>query len=517
MTLGQFLTFALYGAGLILVTLAAGVVVRRLPGERAQIVWERARALLSSPNVVLTLAVFFFLFTIIFPMLISSSLYAIDPWRHYFFSRFGEAQHFFTNQVEMLSGPIRDSYPTVLRSNMFLYTVLSGEDPYTLVRFFSLFLRVVYFMLVYAVVQAFTGERRWAVLGTVLAMTSYYFVWRSNNTWPENQVVLMYLLALLGFERYRQHRQRRDLVLIGLALVGAIYTHAPSVYVFLMMLAGYGLLAVLEKDWVTVRAYALVVVAAVLVATPSIVELGRIFLNTFRSNFGENSLWAPTATEQDRYDPIGILSYQTYLGQGMILFVLLGVVALFRSRSRERLPVIVTFLLGFILTLSTHYSLYIPPARTMGFFFVLVIPVALIGVQALFSRLERRSLRSLFIGLGAVAAFMLVFGTAPYVEYPPSMMRMAAEVNQLLEDRPGESIGFMGGSAVMFLMDYPEVVCPRLVQTIDGHYNTSRVLDGNERCVDPTFILVSLENTRAVPGYTLLFEVGNYAVWEKRR
>lgn len=469
-----------------------------------------------APNVLVTLAVFLLLFMLIYPMLTTTNLFAIDPWRHFFFTRFGEAQQFFTNEVPLLGNPARDSYPTILRSNMHLYNVLSGVDAYTTTRFFTLFLRVAYLMLVYAVVQVFTGQRRWAILGTVVTASSYYFIWRSNNTWPENQVVLMYLLALWGFERHRQTRQRRDLVVTGLALVGAIYTHSPSVYVFLFMLAGYGLLALLDKDWATLKGYTVVVLAAILLATPSIVQLGGAFIRTLTSNLGENSVWAPIAREQSRYNPIDALSYQRMVGETMLILGVLGIITMLLVRFRERIPLLIVMLCGFVLSLSTHYSLYIPPNRTMGFLYIPVIPVAMIGAQAVFDRLPARPLRALFVGLVAVAAFMTMYSTTPYDANTGGEPAMAARVNATLADNPG-SLGFMGGSSVMSLMDYPDLMCERVEQRIDGHYDSRRALEGDTRCFDPTYLVVNREDTRAVPGYTLLFEEGDYALWQKRR
>ncbi|MBI3160375.1 MAG: glycosyltransferase family 39 protein [Chloroflexi bacterium] len=477
---------------------------------------SRIQDRMLNANILFTLLIFFFILALIYPMLANDHLFGRDPWRHYFYSRFGEAQSFFSNQVQLRAAPTADSYPTVLRSNLYLFSTLTGIDAYSVIRFFTIFQRVVYFLLVYAVLQAFTGRRRAAVIGGLLAMTSYYFVWRSSQTWPENQAVLMHLLALWAFERYRQTRSRRDLAVIGLAVVGAIYTHPPSLWFLGFIFAGYGLLAFLERDWDTLRKYLLVAVIGVVLALPSIAIITKSFVHTLTSNLGDESIYAPIARQQSRYDPIELFGYQSLLGTLMFALTVLGVIAILRGEIRPRLPLLVVFGLGFVLTLSTHYNLYIPPNRTMGYFYLAAIVVAMLGIEALLEHMPRRWLRLALVGLVAVTALMMVIETPVYDDYSLGEVETAALANRYLEQHPGEAVGFYGHGAPAFLLENPEAICLRMQQRVDGRYDTRRPDEGNTRCEMPALMIASSETIRAVPGYTQVAVRGIYTFWLRR-
>jgi hypothetical protein len=467
-------------------------------------------------SVMFTLLVFVFILALIYPMLTSDHLFGRDPWRHYFYSRFGEAQDFFTNQVQLRAAAAADSYPTILRSNLYLFSTLTGIDHYGVIRFFSIFQRVVYFFLVYAVLHAFTGQRRAAILGAVLAMSSYYFIWRSSQTWPENQAVLMHLLALWAFERLRQTRSRRDLAVIGLAVVGAIYTHPPSLWFLGFIFVGYGLLALLDRDWVTLRRFVLVAAIGVFLALPSIAIIAKSFTHTLTANLGDNSIWGPRAQLQSRYDPIELLGYQSLLGTLMFTLSVLGVIAILRREVRPRLPLLVIFGLGFVLTLSTHYDLYIPPNRTMGYFFLAVIVVAVFGIQDLLDLMLRRWLRLALIGLLAVTGLMMVLDTPAYDDYTQGEVEAADLAGLFLSQHPGEAVGFFGLGSPAFLLEDPNAICLRMVQRPDGLYDTRRPNEGDDDCLMPALMIASTVEVRALPGYTRVAERGNFAFWLRR-
>ncbi|TAK13896.1 MAG: phospholipid carrier-dependent glycosyltransferase [Anaerolineae bacterium] len=490
-----------------------------LPRERVIRVMAVVRKELTAPAMATGLATFCFLFLLVWPMLEVDQLYGADVWRHYFYTRFGETREFYSDTVETLRSTISDAYPTTLRSNMYLFSTLLGDDPYLTVRYFSTFLRAVFFLLVYAVVQIFTGERRWAALGVVLMMSSYNFVWRSTQTWPENQALLMYLLALYGFERNRQTGEKPALVLVGIALVGVIYNHPPSLYTFLAMAGGYGLVALLNRNWTTIKQYAVLAMLALLLALPVANELFNPFSTTLVNNLGENSLWAPYAREQARYDPVQTVFFQEQLGSAMIILAALGLLAARSDSLRERLPLVVLVLFGFALSVSTHFSFYIPPIRAMSYLTLPMIPLAIIGARAASLSLSARGLRALLVGVVALAGLVMVLNTPPYFTYTRGEITMGQAVNARLAADPGISVGFLHdqGIEVLYLLNEPGAVCFNVLQQTDGHYDDKHAPPEDVRCVDPTLILVNRNLTRALPGYALILEDGIYGLWERRR
>jgi hypothetical protein len=359
-------------------------------------------------------------------------LYSLDPWRDVFFTPYAEPNEFFTAEVEVHNGKLVAPYRTFLRSSVYLFSSMSGLDAYSVFRFASVFLRILYVLLAYAVVNTFIEDRKLSLIVVFLIYSSDYFVWRSYITFPENLAVLFHLLSLWSLENHRRTGKSVFLVTVAISLSAVLFVHPKSLFFSGFIVTAYVVPFLIAGKFKAARDILTSIGAVVILALPVLVEILKILASTVTDNFGDTSSYGAIARALPTYLPPTYASYEGFIGPLILLFTFLGIVRLVGRGLMHHLHILLLLAFSILLSLGTYFKLYVPTDRMQAYLFIPLILVASISLESLFRETESLLARRAIVTAVVVLSVFNVVHTDPWFGLRHGEIEIADRINQLL-------------------------------------------------------------------------------------
>jgi len=382
-------------------------------------------------------------------------LYSFDPWAHLFFAKFAESEEFLSNNVTVHNGSIGASYKSFLRSNFYTFSMVSGVEMYQLVRFGGVFLRIIYTGLVYILILTITNEKLVALFTAIIIYASPYFAVRSYLSFPENFAILFYLLALWAFEKYRATKNASFLSIPSFSFVAAAYIHSKSIPFFSFIIVAYLTYFLIEKKYKEIKH--IIISFAV-----SIVFMLPILYDTFLSvSILQNNInFLTEDTLAARYLPPTFSSYENYLSTLLLVLSIYGLFYIIKNHGKRYLPILILFLLTFILSLGMHLNIFVPADRMQAYLFLPIIMVVGVYLKHVYQSIESPLGKNFLITATVILALLNVQNISPWFPFWHGEIEISQTINELLEIDE-EALVSIGDEEKMllYLIDKPKQVC----------------------------------------------------------
>jgi len=440
-------------------------------------------------------------------------LYSYDPWIHHFFAKYAETQEFFSRTVEVHNGIVETPYRTFLRSDVYIFSLITGLEIFQVVRFATVFLRFLFVLMVYMVANVLSDDKKIALMTSVLIFSSYYFVWRSYISFPENLVIIFFLLEIWAFEKYRKSDKVVFLYFVGLSLVGTIFIHPKSIYIAGAIIAAYLAYFIIAKDIKTIKSILILVLVSSLISFPILMETISIFIDTFVYNIGFASSQGLVSKGNPQYIPPTFLSYQRYLGEAIIIITILGLVYLIRRDIRRNLPLLLIFSFTFLLSLGTHLQIYVPTDRMQAYLFLPLIAIAALSLKHLFAEMLGSYAIMISIASLVVLSVFNVSEVRPWFAHWHGEIGITKAINELL-DADNQALIFVDEASwkAFYLLEHPGNIC------INEDENHDFVVENSTRLADCQAPEFYLSKTEIPPdGYSFLIQENEYYLFQKNQ
>lgn len=442
----------------------------------------------------------------------SSQLFNFDPYRHLFYTDFGESVDFLNNEIPVHNGIIIDRYKTLLRANTFIFSQVTGFSNYQIFRFGSIILRGLYIILIYLVLREFTKNASISLLGTILLFSSPQVIWRSTIYWPDNLANLFFIFALWILEKYRNEKNEQLLYLLAISFLGEIFTHPPSLYILGFIIIGYLAYFLIEKDLEALKKIAIAGLISLIISFPIVADIVEVVINkTLVNNLGDSSRFAPLAKIDIRYTPPDLTFFLSQSGPVLILLAAFGLIYCLYHNFKRSLPLVIFFSLTFLLSLSTYFDLYVPPDRIQAY---LIIPLLLLSISFLdffFSSQSSPILKILISTILVLISFANLHMMEPWIGYKNGETESATVINALMEEDPDTLVWIeRNADLVIFLLEKPENIC------LPEHLWYFQISDSpvtNQECLSADYRLSDLP--QPIHGYQLVDHFQYYYLFER--
>lgn len=435
-------------------------------------------------------------------------LYQVDSWTHRYFTERTETQSILLRHIETANGNTFAPYDSIMRTNIALLSSFSGIDVYTFYRFGSIVLRLLYILVLYMALTAFTRYEGLALMVAVISFSSWYYSWRSHLMFPENSVLLYNILIIWSFKRLIDTRDKGYSALVAVCFVAVMYTHTRSLYYTAIIYAGFVLHMFVHYQWYNLRLIVLHHTVAIVFVFPILLENASILRQVVAYNFGDQSTYGSIVAESPRYAPPDFDFYLRHMGYLLLPMGIASALIIIVAGIKEHLHVFTMLLLGFILSLGPRLQLYVPPDRMQAY---LYIPIT-IGIVSAMTIIFDKSLNRVgqFFVISGFIAWSLIntYLTDPWFALWRGEFPASEHLNTLLADDPDAYVGLIDDTMrAFFLMDHPEQIC--LIDVTDQAFIANVETPQPDVCVEPEFYL-----SRAIdnhpPGYQLLQEHNQY-------
>lgn len=313
----------------------------------------------------------------------TDKLYNYDSWHHLYFTEHGESEQFFSDSIETYDGELTSPYKSFLRSEIYLFHIVTGISLFEIFQFASIFLRILFVLMVYITALTFTKNKIVSLLTTILIFTSYYFVWRSYLTFPENLAIIFFLFSIWALENYKLKDKKIYLVFLIFVIISIAYVHPISLIFLCLILASYLLFFLINKNYRQIKVILWFILASLIFIAPIVNYLFALLKDRIFGNIGSESAYGSIAETMVQYTPPAPSTYIYYSGLIMILLSILGVIYLFKKDIKNNLPVIFILTFSFILSLGSWLHIYVPTDRMQAYLFIPLVIVSSIYLKNL--------------------------------------------------------------------------------------------------------------------------------------
>jgi len=386
---------------------------------------------------------------------LADRLYGFQPYVQQFFADYGEPDELFTQRVEIYSGDFVVSNTSLLRTTSYVVSEGGTLDSSLLFLFGGIFLRALYALLVMMIMIAMEHKVQYALVLGLVIFTSPFFVFGSTPLVPANVAILFFLLMIWGFEKYKRTGRIVFMLVVILSMLGNILYDPTSVVINAIIVLSYGLVFLFNEDPRKIEVTFTSTLIALILLLPIFATLLNI-VSTSLGTFGDNSIWAQYIGAD--LQPT-VNTFFEIVGYPVMIFSVLGVVAVVRWQWRRYLHLLVMLACVLLLMLNITPRLTINPARMQAYLYFVLILISGVYISLLFtrtSRLVRMMLIAVFVSYGI--AVMLT--TPPFERLTDDELALATTINQLLQDNPNDIVYVeTEAMALAVLIDHPAQLC----------------------------------------------------------
>lgn len=221
----------------------------------------------------------------------------------------------------------------------------------------------------------------------LLAFSSYYFMYRSWITFPENYVLIFHSLTLIITTKLLSAKKDSKnyllFILLGINTAATIYFHRPSFIVTGVMNATF-IFIYLYLNKFNKNSFKIIIfyiLFTILISLPVLGGLLSEYKNQISWNVGSNSSYSSVAKNLPLYKKPTVDTFIFYSSILLLTFFISGLVLLLKNISTTNIQLLIYVFFTFFLSISTYFNIYLPTDRMQGFFMIPLILVSFIGLN----------------------------------------------------------------------------------------------------------------------------------------